>query len=273
MGVTGDDEIWAYGLRNPYRDSFDRETGELWIADVGQSQREEINVQAAASAGGTHYGWRCYEGTRYTNLSTAGQPGACVNDPTGLTFPIYEYDHSGGKCSITGGYVYRGCRVPSAQGLYFFGDFCTGQKFTLDRSGGGAPVVTDVSALVGGPANVYSFGEDAAGELYTMSSNTLFRLTSTVALPDADGDGIPDSCEGPGCGSTDFDGDGDEATDADIEAFFSVIGGTGCPTGSCGSTDFNGDGDAGTDADIEAFFRVVARAAICLLYTSDAADE
>ena len=116
-------EIWAYGLRNPWRFSFDRLTGDIYIGDVGQSQREEINFQSASSNGGENYGWRVMEGTLCYNPSTG-----C--NQSGKVLPVAEYDHTLG-CSITGGHVYRGTRYPQMNGYYFYGDFCTGLFYAL----------------------------------------------------------------------------------------------------------------------------------------------
>lgn len=171
VGVAGADEIWALGLRNPWRYGFDRQTGDLYIADVGQSAREEVNVSTAASGGGKgiNYGWRIMEG------------GICFNPPTGcgtagLTLPVVEYDHSAGACSITGGYVYRGAAVPALQGTYFYADFCAGFVRSFRLAGGMATEQADwISLRPGG--SITSFGEDAAGELYIMTSGGgLFRI-------------------------------------------------------------------------------------------------
>jgi glucose/arabinose dehydrogenase len=115
--VTGADEIWSYGLRNAWKFSFDTNTGNVIIADVGQGAIEEINRMPATQAG-INYGWRCYEGNNAYN--TAG----CAPMST-MTFPVAVYDHSGGKCSITGGYIYRGSQYPALQGKYFFADYCS----------------------------------------------------------------------------------------------------------------------------------------------------
>ena len=153
-------EIWAYGLRNPWRFSFDRQTGDLFIADVGQGAREEVNLQPAASAGGENYGWRRMEGTSCFN-----PPSGC-NDGT-LTLPVLEYEHtdpSRANCSITGGYRYRGARFPQLVGRYFYGDYCSGRIWNGIQSGqtwsGSELVVTGLS--------ITSFGEDEAGELYVV---------------------------------------------------------------------------------------------------------
>ena len=177
--VPGRDEIFAVGLRNPFRFSFDRLTGALLVGDVGQGQREEIDLVTL----GANLGWRLYEGTRCTSL------GSCST--TGLTPPIAEYDHSQGRCSVTGGYSYRGTRGTLPAGAYVFGDFCSGEIFALWD--GAIHVLLDTTL------NVSSFGEDEAGELYvvglggTVHALTAGRFTPSASrLPDLDGDGTAD---------------------------------------------------------------------------------
>jgi len=162
-------EIWAYGLRNPWRFSFDRETGDLWIGDVGGGQLEEIDHVPNAEAGGQNFGWNLMEGT------LCYQGDAC--DPTGLTLPVFEYTHDFG-CSITGGYVYRSESVPDLAGTYLFADYCSGLLWGGGPDANGdwvmsEPIETDLS--------ISSFGEDAAGELYVtdLSGGTVYR----IALP------------------------------------------------------------------------------------------
>jgi glucose/arabinose dehydrogenase len=122
-------EIWALGLRNPWRFSFDRGTGDLFIADVGQNLYEEVNAQSAASGGGENYGWNIMEGLHCYATTTC--------DRTGLTLPVAEYGHSlMGDCSITGGFVYRGGEFPVLQGVYLYGDYCSGRIWGLRRAGG-----------------------------------------------------------------------------------------------------------------------------------------
>jgi glucose/arabinose dehydrogenase len=154
-------EIWAYGFRNPWRYTFDRATGDLFIADVGESRWEEID-RATTEDGrgrGVNYGWSVMEGPE---CMTAG----C--DQTGLTLPILQYGHDQG-CAITGGYVYRGAALPSLQGQYLYGDFCKGWVRSIPAQG--APrTPTEWPALSPG-GNITSFGEDAAGELYVLTSN------------------------------------------------------------------------------------------------------
>jgi hypothetical protein len=163
-------EIWAYGLRNPWRFAFDRHptaaSSDLFIADVGQSAYEEIDV-ASSTAGGINYGWNATEGT---HCYPAGA--ACA--PTTFRLPVFEYDHSRG-CSITGGFVYRGAALPEVSGHYFYSDYCTG--FLASLAGTAAGGFTSRSWDVGGLGSVLSFGEDAAGEIYVLSGNgTVYRL-------------------------------------------------------------------------------------------------
>ena len=170
--TRGRDEIWSYGLRNPWRMSFDRMTGDLVIGDVGQNTEEEIDF-APASAGtgaGLNYGWRCYEGTLPYTSSTTNFCASCTNPACPMVTPAYEYAHSGGRCSVIGGYVYRGCAIPDLQGTYFFGDYCTGQIYSGQfQSGSLVNVVERTSELApgGGLAinRITSFGETARGEL------------------------------------------------------------------------------------------------------------
>ncbi|MBN1564809.1 MAG: PQQ-dependent sugar dehydrogenase [Anaerolineae bacterium] len=147
-------EIWAWGLRNAWRFSFDRATGDLYIADVGQNQWEEIHFQPASSTGGENYGWNAYEASyAYSGVEAASE----------VVWPVLEYDHSHGWCSVTGGYVYRGTLVPGLQGYYFYGDYCTGTVWAaLPNPGGEWRAV--ISLETG--RQISSFGEDEAGELY-----------------------------------------------------------------------------------------------------------
>ncbi|PFG73644.1 PQQ-dependent sugar dehydrogenase [Tepidiforma thermophila] len=159
-------EIWAYGLRNPWRFSFDRQTGDLWIADVGQNAREEVNFQPAGSPGGQNYGWSIMEGTNCYRPASG-----C--DRTGLTLPVFEYTHSDG-CSITGGYVYRGAAFPALRGAYLAADYCTGAAWAIRRQG----ETFRADRLPDFPTGISSFGEDDAGELYIVRDQpgTLERL-------------------------------------------------------------------------------------------------
>jgi glucose/arabinose dehydrogenase len=159
------DEIWAVGLRNPWRFSFDRATGDLWLADVGQSQWEEVNSTAAGSRGGLNYGWPLMEGLH------CFQNDDC--DATDLVLPVHEYGHTG-HCSVTGGYVYRGQARPNWQGAYFYGDYCSGTIWALTPDGSGGWVNTEVAQP---DITLSSFGEDEAGELYaTDLGGNVYRL-------------------------------------------------------------------------------------------------
>jgi glucose/arabinose dehydrogenase len=161
------DEVWAIGLRNPWRTSFDRLTGEFWVADVGQNQIEEINVIRPGAPGGENLGWPIMEGARCFNAATC--------DQSGLTLPVIDYTHVGGNCSVTGGYVYRGAQFPQWNGLYFYGDYCSGRIWALapDGSGGWANAEILDSDLV-----LSSFGEDEAGEMYALDygSGVIYRM-------------------------------------------------------------------------------------------------
>jgi len=174
------DELWAIGLRNPWRFSFDRMTGDLYIADVGQGQREEVNVQSVSSPGGENYGWRCMEGT----LCTAN--GGCSCASAALTDPVHEYTHASG-CSITGGYVYRGCAIPELTGQYFFGDYCSGRIWSIVYDGSSVIDTTEWTATLD-PTNIgfhiSSFGEDYYGELYICDlDGALYKIVSDAPAP------------------------------------------------------------------------------------------
>ncbi|HSH76612.1 MAG TPA: PQQ-dependent sugar dehydrogenase [Longimicrobiales bacterium] len=168
---TTREETWAYGLRNPWRFSFDRGTGDLYIGDVGQNAVEEVSFQPSGSPGGENYGWRITEGT------------ACYDPPSGcssagLTPPIHEYGHDEG-CSITGGYVYRGSALPDLVGRYFFADFCSTWIRSFVVVNGTAQGVQDHSPDVGPVASISSFGEDGNGELYVVSlGGTVYRVAA-----------------------------------------------------------------------------------------------
>ena len=141
-------------MRNPWRFSFDRATAQMWVADVGQGAREEVNTPIV---NGGNYGWRIYEGTACTNTDRA----LCT--PTNYLFPAFDYSHSGGRCSITGGYVYRGTLGSLPTGTYVYGDYCTGEIFTW--SGGEQRLLLDTAF------SISSFGEDDAGEIYVVDLN------------------------------------------------------------------------------------------------------
>lgn len=167
-------EIWALGVRNPWRFSFDRQTGDLYSGDVGQNIYEEINFQAA-SGGGQNYGWKIMEGAHCFQSNNCNQ--------TGLTLPVAEYSHADG-CSVTGGFVYRGSIFPQMQGIYFYGDYCSGKIWGLKFAGGS----WQNTELLDSPHNISTFGEDEAGNLYLTSYDTneiyqVIDLTKRVYLP------------------------------------------------------------------------------------------
>lgn len=157
-------EIWAKGLRNPWRWAFDAPTGLLYIADVGQSLHEEVDVQPA-TAGGLNYGWNVTEGLSCYN------PSSCTQ--TGLTLPVIDYAHTSGACSITGGYVYRGSAIPGIRGHYFYSDYCTGFLHSFRYENGVAVDQKDWGLTM---SAVTSFGVDAAGELYVISGNSILKV-------------------------------------------------------------------------------------------------
>ena len=164
--ATGRDEIFAFGLRNPWRFSFDRVTGELYAGDVGQNAREEIDIITR----GANYGWRVFEG----NSCTGNDPSLCTSGA--FSAPIAQYNHSGGRCSVTGGYVYRGTKGTLPFGAYVYADFCTGEIFLLQNG--------ETSLLIDAPLNISSFGEDEAGEIYVVAiEGTVHRLKNPNAVP------------------------------------------------------------------------------------------
>lgn len=168
-------EIWALGLRNPWRFSFDRQTGDLYIGDVGQNKYEEIDFQSASSPGGENYGWKIMEGGHCYNSDTCNQ--------TGLVLPLAEYDHSQG-CSVTGGFVYRGQQSVRLQGIYLYGDFCSGRIWALTNLYG----YQGATQLLGTPYSISTFGEDEAGEVYLAdySSGTIYHIIDTTPSSSAD---------------------------------------------------------------------------------------
>jgi glucose/arabinose dehydrogenase len=170
IGQVGDDEIWSFGLRNPWRTSFDRMTGEMYIADVGQGVIEELNVEQPGD-GGINYGWDCKEGNDCGPAGCSGFGCGCADSD--LVDPVHQYNHGGSpfRCSITGGYVYRGCEIPTLDGTYFYADYCSDQIWSLrieqkthvvdfaDRT-------SELDPPNGTINDISSFGEDARGEIY-----------------------------------------------------------------------------------------------------------
>jgi glucose/arabinose dehydrogenase len=162
-------EIWSYGWRNPWRISFDRGTGDMYVADVGQNKYEEVHVEFAGTPGGQNYGWRLMEGLHCFN------PAEC--DPASLPveLPVAEYDHSQG-CSVTGGYVYRGANYPELTGTYLYGDYCSGLVWGLRHEGNGSWSQSQAQLLASN-TNISSFGQDEAGEIYLIDHRgTVYQL-------------------------------------------------------------------------------------------------
>jgi|GEM_PF-1588339 len=215
------DEIWALGLRNPYRFSFDRLTGDLYIADVGQTAREEVDVEPATSAGGRNYGWDVMEGTLCYDDPDGDDAGEPPCAAPGLTGPIHEYGHTVG-CSITGGYVYRGSQS-AYRGHYFFADYCSSGIYSLQWNGAGGVLgevvdrTAELAPSAGEVSNPVGFGEDGAGELYVVDPyGEIFRIPPAAGrcgdgrregseLCDdgntTSGDGCDANCRPTGCGN------------------------------------------------------------------------
>lgn len=216
-------EIWAYGLRNPWRFSFDRLTGDLWMGDVGQDDFEELNFQPAGSSGGENYGWKVAEG-----FACLGGEGTCGTN-TGFIPPIYAYPRADGR-SVTGGYVYRGEAIPEFQGVYFFADFHSTRIWSFRRSEAGVIFefterTVELKAGQGATLNnIASFGEDGLGEMYIVSysSGEIFRISRPSNIGDVDANGAVNAVDIqlvinaalglPSTAPTDLNGDA--ATDA-----------------------------------------------------------
>jgi len=229
MDPTGDNEIWAYGLRNPFRASFDRASGDLWIGDVGQSTREEIDFQGGNSQGGENYGWRLREGS-IQNPNSVGGP-----RPPGNVDPVYDYPRTGafGGTVVTGGYVYRG-PDPTLQGKYFFADSnnsftASDDKFWMFDPANPYGTVADIKPLLtpntGAPAFPVAFGEDAVGNLYIVYLNgNVYRIRTNALTPgdfdadaDVDGDDVAAWTMGFATTSGALPADGDADSDGDVD--------------------------------------------------------
>jgi glucose/arabinose dehydrogenase len=175
-------EAWAKGLRNPWRFTFDRLTGDMVIGDVGQGAREEIDFQPVGSPGGQNYGWKVMEGTVCGGGGTSGctEPVPPCGDPA-YTGPVYDYSHDNGRCAITGGYVYRGLSVPELYGQYVFGDLCSGEIWSAQPQAGTWTITT----LPLSAPNLTTFGEDSFGELYAATEDGAFYLVAATVTPAA----------------------------------------------------------------------------------------
>ena len=234
--TTALNEIWHYGLRNPWRASFDRLTGEMWIGDVGQGAIEEVDV-VPAGVNGLNFGWRCTEGNNCTGLT-----GCVCNGPT-LTGPKHTYAHTGGNCSITGGYVYRGSAMCSFQGLYLFADYCTAKVWSVQWNGSTVSNLTDRTAQLAPGAglainSITSFGEDAAGELYICDrGGEVFKIIPGTIV-DCNGNGIHDGCDVTSGTSHDWNNNGvlDECEPAgSASCFGDGTTSTACPCANTGT--------------------------------------
>jgi len=228
LGFRG--EIWALGLRNPWRFAFDRGTADLFISDVGQNRYEEIDFQPAASDGGQNYGWNIMEGFHCYNAP---------NCPTaGLTLPVAEYDHSQGDCAVIGGCVYRGKLFPSLQGVYLFADNCSGRIRALRQTVGGwqSAVVSSAGFQIAG------LGEDEAGELYVTdyTHGAIRQVRQLVCAGDCNSDGVVTidevlgaarvaigSADFSACGAADVNGDHLISVNEILTAVANALG--GCP--------------------------------------------
>ena len=168
VGIAGADEIWAIGMRNPWKFSFDNTEGNLWTADVGQYVMEEINKVSDAAAG-LNYGWKCYEGTSVFTQN-------CAVTGTTYTFPFAQYNHDNGFCSVTGGYIYRGSTYPNFQGKYFFADYCVNKIGIVNTNG-----IISYSANLPGNNNFSTFGLDINNELYvaSISNGVIYKVVDT----------------------------------------------------------------------------------------------
>jgi glucose/arabinose dehydrogenase len=191
VGTAGRDEIWTVGLRNPWRCAFDRLTGDIWIGDVGQAAREEVDFLPAGQPA-VNFGWACMEGfTCRNNIDCT-----CTNPA--LTLPIYDYPRAAGV-SVTGGYIYRGCAIPALQGTYFFSDWTGRRIWSLRRSGSTYSDFTDntvpIQTPTGAWGNVRSFGEDAYGEIYFTDGSRIIKIIPGAAFPDCNANGRPDGCD------------------------------------------------------------------------------
>ncbi len=233
VGVAGiRDEIWALGLRNPWRFSFDRTRGDLFIGDVGQGSREEVSFQPASSGGGENYGWKMMEGNLCRNQSSGCPSPLPACGSAAYTAPILEYWNAGGECAVTGGYVYRGEAIAGLAGRYLYGDFCSGAVWAAERAGASWRAERLPFAAPG----LTSFGEDSAGEIYLTAGGGLYRLAGPAA-------GAP--------GTLDFTATAYEAAEGDGRATVTVQR-TGGSDGEVAVDYATGDGTATAPADYAA---------------------
>jgi glucose/arabinose dehydrogenase len=190
--AAGADEIWALGLRNPWRYEFDRQTQDLYIGDVGQSAREEVDFVPAGTGVGNNYGWRCYEGFAAFNTTGCGAQSSYVS-------PVTDYDHTLGRCSITGGFVYRGPEFSTLQGVYLYADYCSGHFYGIKQNGANWD---QVLAQQFNGRNISSFGEDSAGRLFVsdITNGTIYKVQADNVVTDTTAPSV--SITAPSNGST-----------------------------------------------------------------------
>ncbi len=199
----GLDEIWAWGLRNPWRCSFDKANGNFYVADVGSVLREEVSFQRWDSTGGENYGWDCREGTMCTSEKT------CICEDEMLVDPLFEYERLEGQgAAIIGGYVYRGCAIPELTGMYIFSDYA-GRSWALDHNEDELIEAVELTDQFG-PLVPISLGEDSLGELYlcTLANQVLRIVSATPPDPDCNRNGVSDDCDISSGDSDDINGDG-----------------------------------------------------------------
>ncbi len=204
VGVTGEDEIFVRGMRNPFRASFDAGTGVLWLGDVGGTVREEIDTLDPTTDAASNYGWNCAEGLLCTTNTN------CNCATGGLRPPVHDYTHTVGLC-ITGGTVYRGCAMPAFEGHYFFADYQNNKIFTGEVTPANklTNVVERTAQFSGGTSTITSISAGLDGELYVTNHSTgmVRKIVQSPAPPDANGNGVPDNCEPP-ANPYDLDADG-----------------------------------------------------------------
>lgn len=256
-GGGGAAEVWHWGLRNPFRDSFDRQTGEMYIGDVGQNAVEEIS-HAPAGVGGLNYGWRCMEGNSCTGLS------GCTCNAASLTDPIRDYSHANG-CTVIGGYVYRGTALGSGacglQGTYFYADYCNSQIWSFRYVGGVVTNFMTRTTQLDPPgalsiSSITSFGEDANGEIYITDHNggEVFKIVEGPMV-DCNGNGTQDTCDIANGTSQDVTGDGipDECQPVVVSFCFGDGSLGNCPCGNNGFPSNGCDNSATTGGSLLVF--------------------
>ncbi len=257
VGKDGADEVWAYGIRQPWRCSFDRQTGDLYFGDVGAASWEEINFQPASSRGGENYGWNCKEGTQCHTSKSCD----CA-DPT-LVDPIFEFENPpDASVAVIGGYAYRGCAIPDLDGAYLFSDYASDRVWLLRHEAGKIIELQEIQDQLDlpGRGRYASFGEDAFGELYICQrpQGRIFRIIPTGPVdPDCNNNGVPDACDIAAGTSMDNNGNGvpdececpwdlDATGSVGVSDLLSLLASWGpCPPKADCPADFDGNGAVG----------------------------